>query len=351
MTPLDWIGPEAVLAVCGHSGSGKTTLLESVIPHLVAGGLSVGVVKHDAHGFQIDRPGKDSDRLFRAGAEVVLRGPGETAVRSRPGPHTGLAAAVWTLLSRHDLVLVEGHKDTPLPKLWLEGREGDAPPAEVEGILAVLPWGDGRGEVLEREIRARLRFSWESRPVVGGLLIGGGSRRMGRPKQMLELGGSSFAERLVRVLGPVVSEVVLLGGGEVPPALRRLRRIPDPPGLSGPIAGLSAALRWAPRCAWLLAACDLPLVTPEALQWLISLRVPGVRAVLPVTAGGRVEPLLALYEPHAAPLVERLVLSGRRAPRHLAGEPGVIQATVPPALEAAWRNVNTPEDLAGLPGN
>ncbi len=77
---------------------------------------------------------------------------------------------------------------------------------------------------------------------------------------------------------------------------------------------------------------------------------PAVRAVLPATGGGRLEPLLTLYEPHAAAYVERLVLSGRYAPRHLASAPGVVSAAVPTELESAWRNVNTPEDLQDLAG-
>jgi hypothetical protein len=70
-----------VLAVCGFSGSGKTTLLEAAIPHLIARGLAVAAIKHDSHGFVVDKEGKDSDRLFRAGATVALRGPGEQFLR------------------------------------------------------------------------------------------------------------------------------------------------------------------------------------------------------------------------------------------------------------------------------
>jgi len=70
-----------VISVCGYSGSGKSTLLEAVIPRLIAQGLSVAVVKHNAHGFAVDREGKDSDRFFKAGATVALRGPDEQFFR------------------------------------------------------------------------------------------------------------------------------------------------------------------------------------------------------------------------------------------------------------------------------
>ena len=60
----------AIVSIVGPSGSGKTTLLEKLIPELVNRGLKVGTIKHDVHGFDMDRPGKDSWRHKRAGAQV-----------------------------------------------------------------------------------------------------------------------------------------------------------------------------------------------------------------------------------------------------------------------------------------
>ena len=117
-----------VLAVCGFSGAGKTTLLESAIPRLLGRGLAVAVVKHDVHGFEVDRPGKDSDRLFRAGATVALSGQQEQFERRAVGATLSLEATLARLGRDHDLLLVEGHKDTPLPKFWLGKAERlDAP--------------------------------------------------------------------------------------------------------------------------------------------------------------------------------------------------------------------------------
>src|SRR5208337_1394768 len=107
-----------VLAICGWSGAGKTTLLEAVIPELKRRGLAVAVLKHYAHGLDVDRAGKDSDRLFRAGAEVALHGPDEALRRARPSGADDLPATLSALLAHNDLVLVEGHKGTPLPKVW-----------------------------------------------------------------------------------------------------------------------------------------------------------------------------------------------------------------------------------------
>ncbi len=69
--------------ICGWSGSGKTSLIESVVPHLCRKGLKVAVLKHTDHEIQVDHPGKDSDRLFRSGADVFLSGSQEGLMRSR----------------------------------------------------------------------------------------------------------------------------------------------------------------------------------------------------------------------------------------------------------------------------
>ena len=70
-----------VIAFAGYSGSGKTTLIEALIPCLRRRGLRVAVIKHGAHHFDMDRPGKDSWRFSQAGAEVsVITSPEKTAV-------------------------------------------------------------------------------------------------------------------------------------------------------------------------------------------------------------------------------------------------------------------------------
>jgi len=96
----------------------KTTLIERLVPLFRARGLRVGTVKRPPHGFEFDQPGKDSHRHFAAGAEVSLvYGHGVAAVVRRLEDEP----AVEDLLARHladcDLVLVEGHKESALPKI------------------------------------------------------------------------------------------------------------------------------------------------------------------------------------------------------------------------------------------
>jgi molybdopterin-guanine dinucleotide biosynthesis protein MobB len=336
--------PAPVLAVCGWSGSGKTTLLETVLPRLTAAGLRVAALKHDGHGVEVDRPGKDSDRLFRAGADVLLRAPGETFARWHG---LSLAGALDLLAAEHDLVFVEGHKDTPLPKVWLATATDESPPDGLTDLRGVLPWDGARVEALERLATGLARDHHMARPRLAGVLLGGGSARMGRTKHLLEHGGATFVERVVAAASPHAAEVVLLGSGEVPRSLAASRRLPDPPGLDGPIAGLLAALRWAPAATWVVLASDLPLLDAEAVAWLLSCRRPGVRAVLPLDAAGRPEPLFAAWEPQARPLLERIAAAGG-GPVAAAGEPGVATPPAPAAIARLLRNVNTPDELASL---
>jgi molybdopterin-guanine dinucleotide biosynthesis adapter protein len=103
----------------GWSGSGKTTLIEQLIPRFVGRGLSVSLVKHAHHEFDLDRPGKDSFRHRQAGCrEVLVTSALRWALQHelRGGPELTLEQALQRL-SACDLALVEGFKAAEIPKL------------------------------------------------------------------------------------------------------------------------------------------------------------------------------------------------------------------------------------------
>ena len=108
-----------VFGFAGWSGSGKTTLIEQVIPEITRRGLKVSVIKHAHHGFDIDKPGKDSYRHRDAGAtEVLITSPERWALihELRDAPEPPLPE----LLARMepvDLVLIEGQKHLQIPKI------------------------------------------------------------------------------------------------------------------------------------------------------------------------------------------------------------------------------------------
>jgi molybdopterin-guanine dinucleotide biosynthesis protein MobB len=343
-----------VLAVCGFSGSGKTTLLEAAIVHLTARGLAVAVVKHDAHGFVVDKEGKDSDRFFRAGATVALRGPSEQFFRRGAASALTLEAILSDLGRDHDLLLVEGHKDTPLPKIWLSNAEGSTPPDQVTKIQQILPWDGDRLKVFLEIIEHWLPLAWNQRPLYAGLLVGGKSSRMGRPKQLLDFAGSTLGEIAARSLsdgigaaeaGSLSPKVIVLGAGSLPPALQDLIRLPDAPGLAGPLAGLLAAHRWAPRATWLLAACDHPWLTAAEIRGLVAQRRPGAWAILSRQPDDHPCPTLALYEPQALTVLERSLVTRGADQVRLAELFDHPHTVIAPQFTRATINVNTPEEL------
>jgi len=331
-----------VFGVCGWSGAGKTTALVPVIRRLVERGLTVAVVKHDGHGLNIDQEGKDTDRFYKAGADVLIRGPGQSFLRCHRTGDTPLVDVLRAICTCHDLVLVEGHKATPLPnKVWLlsEG-EADSPP-EATGIRHVLRRDEDRASAILQLIDDWMPSVWRRTPVFGGLLIGGKSVRMGQPKHLLTIEGQTYLEQIIDTLSSYVDQTVLLGQGDVPRALSGMPRLSDVQGVRGPVAGILAAMRWSPLASWIFVGCDQPLVCPEALEWLLGNRKPGVWAVLPRLGhvGEGVEPLLAHYDLRVLPLLENV-----HRPVDILGSSKVITPLVPADLARAWTNVNTPAD-------
>jgi molybdopterin-guanine dinucleotide biosynthesis protein B len=105
--------------ITGFSGSGKTTLLEALIPRFVAQGLKVSLIKHTHHKFDIDQPGKDSWRLREAGcSEVMLLSDNRwVLMHELRGAEPPSLEEQLARFSACDLVLVEGYKYAPIPKL------------------------------------------------------------------------------------------------------------------------------------------------------------------------------------------------------------------------------------------
>lgn len=108
-----------LIGFAGWSGAGKTTLLQRLIPALIARGLRVSTVKHAHHAFDVDQPGKDSFVHRAAGATEVLIGSAARwalmhELRGQPEPELPDLLAHMT---RVDLVLVEGFKRGPHPKI------------------------------------------------------------------------------------------------------------------------------------------------------------------------------------------------------------------------------------------
>ncbi len=119
-----------VLGIAGWSGSGKTTLVLKLIPALLQRGVAVSTVKHAHHNFDVDKPGKDSWEHRQAGAREVLVASGRRWALMRELREAGEPPLTELLgrLAPVDLVLVEGYKREPHPKLVVHRAAVAGPP-------------------------------------------------------------------------------------------------------------------------------------------------------------------------------------------------------------------------------
>ncbi|EGR1478806.1 bifunctional molybdopterin-guanine dinucleotide biosynthesis adaptor protein MobB/molybdopterin molybdotransferase MoeA [Vibrio parahaemolyticus] len=119
-----------ILGFAAYSGTGKTTLLEALLPKLTKAGLRIGMLKHAHHNFDVDKPGKDSYRLRKAGASQMLIASRNRFALMTETPEA--EAEFEYLLTRFDedkldVVLVEGCKNIAFPKIELHREEVGKP--------------------------------------------------------------------------------------------------------------------------------------------------------------------------------------------------------------------------------
>ncbi len=127
-----------LFSIVGRSGAGKTTYLEKLVPALKRRGWRVAVIKHDAGGFDIDHPGKDTYRHAAAGADVVgISGPGRYAIIDRHDGETPLDELLGRL-GPVDLVLTEGFKREGRNRIEVVRGAHAAEPALSAGQLIAV---------------------------------------------------------------------------------------------------------------------------------------------------------------------------------------------------------------------
>ncbi len=138
MPPSDEVVGIPVISVVGKSNAGKTTLLEKLITELKKRGYRVGTIKHDVHGFEVDKPGKDSWRHAQAGSDVVvIASPQKLALIKKLDSELTLDQ-VAAYIPDVDIILTEGYKRADKPKIEVHRREVGGPLlCTPEELLAV----------------------------------------------------------------------------------------------------------------------------------------------------------------------------------------------------------------------
>ncbi|MFB3881060.1 MAG: molybdenum cofactor guanylyltransferase [Armatimonadota bacterium] len=189
--------------------------------------------------------------------------------------------------------------------------------------------------------------------MTGLILAGGQSTRLGTPKALLRLGGQTFIERVVAAARTLCEQmIVVVSGPEYAlPAMDGCRVVEDEtPGL-GPLGGLATGLT-ASEDEWhLTLACDLPLLRPELLGLLVE-SAADADAIVP-NAGGRLQPLLAVYSRSCLAPARASIEAGRRAMSAMLDQVRVkvieeaqLRAADPEL--ASFTNVNTWDDYQTL---
>jgi molybdopterin-guanine dinucleotide biosynthesis protein B len=113
-----------IISIVGKSDSGKTTLIEKLVPELTRRGYRIATVKHDVHGFEVDREGKDSWRHKQAGAyTVVIASPNKVALIRDVERDLTLAEIRDKFIQDVDLLLSEGYKKDVQPKIEIFRKE------------------------------------------------------------------------------------------------------------------------------------------------------------------------------------------------------------------------------------
>ncbi len=184
-------------------------------------------------------------------------------------------------------------------------------------------------------------------PLYGLVLAGGHSKRMGQDKAALEYRGRGQLARAFGLVETLVSRafVSVRPDQSGDPLRARFPQIVDiADGTDGPAAGIRAAQLAHPDVAWLVLACDLPLLDMATLQHLIARRDPArLATAFRSSLNGLPEPLCAIYEPAAAAALTEFLATGRNCPRKLLinSDTLLLDQPNPKALD----NLNTPQEL------
>ena len=195
-----------VISFVAYSGTGKTTFLEKLIPELKKRGLRVGVLKHDAHNFEIDREGKDSWRITQAGADVTALISSERAaiMENRPADPEEILKKITNV----DIILTEGYKTGSWPKIMLyRSALGKPMPLDPGICLAVVSDAEVRG--------ARRRFGLEDYKGVADLLE---DQLKKKRKKYTGGGGGRMDEISIERAQKMIREAVFEAGCEMVPA-------------------------------------------------------------------------------------------------------------------------------------
>ena len=182
-------------------------------------------------------------------------------------------------------------------------------------------------------------------PIYGLVLSGGKSQRMGQDKGSLQYHGLSQREYLYKLLAGHCQKVYVSIRPEQENSLETgLTFLPDSHTISGPFNGILSAMQKHPEAAWLVVACDLPLIQKTTIQKLISERdQQKLATAYALRESDLPEPLLAIWEPKAYDAAVAFTSEGKNCPRKFLLNQDI--KLIRPQRDEELYNANAPEDL------
>jgi len=346
--------PDMIMIGATGRNAGQTgfacALIRRLAPAVPVTAVKITVIREALEGrYRVEEehdpgPAKDTCRMLQAGAGRVFwlrvhRDHLDEGVRALLGQiPVGTAVVCESSSGRRALE----------PGLFLMCRPLSGASPGKDSARDLLALADrvvgftGRGWDLDP---ARCRFqagAWSlPYPATAVILAGGQSRRMGRDKSLMPVGGQPLIARIAAQLEKPFAERLVSSNDPGKYAFLGLPVIPDQVPGQGPLMGILSSLEAAREDRILAVACDIPVLDLAFIGELMALSGT-VDVVMPVSAGGRLEPLFAVYRKSAIPAARAALAEGRR--RVVDVLPGLSVAR--PAMPAGWYcNLNTPEDV------
>lgn len=230
-----------------------------------------------------------------------------------------------------DVVLVLMPENNELPPFLQFLAEKNIPVLYLNNIDAIAGFIDD--------------FILQKRPRLNGLaLVGGKSTRMGRDKATIDYNGKPQAKHVFDMLNRLCAETYLSCNAKQKADFEHDFSVIEDAFLGlGPMGGILSAMQKNPDAAWLTVACDLPFLSAETLQYLITHRNPKSMATAFLDPKGELpEPLITIWEPKSYPLLLRFLSQGYSCPRKVLINSDITLLHAPDVRQLS--NANSPED-------
>ncbi|MGL1900580.1 MAG: molybdopterin-guanine dinucleotide biosynthesis protein B [Fibrobacterales bacterium] len=350
------------LLFCGFSGSGKTTLISTLISHF-SKERTIGYVKHDAHHFAVDHPGKDTHKATSSGASQVLIQNSDTFALMGSTTSFNHFNQVQSLI-QNDWVFIEGYKESATPKIVvIDSKQTiitsiengsitdiiaivypDSPITFANTTLNEIPQYSRDDIDSIKNIVTDFMLSRVSMQQLNGLVLTGGkSSRMQQNKGTLDYHGVPQQEYLHSLLSPICHNTFLSVAHSSETVEKQLPEIVDTFTDMGPLGGILTALREYRTSAFLTIACDLPYLDSETIEYLIKNRNPFKAATTFINQeSGFPEPLCTIYEPKFYQIALQFTGLGYACPRKVLINSAIESLTLK-NTEPLF-NANTPEE-------